>query len=567
MSTFLQKNKITLILGLFILIGIVFRFYNLNWGAPYYFHPDERNIASAITQLQFPNQMNPNFFAYGSLPIYIVYFSGIIYNYLLSAMVGHWSLDIGHLGSVSFEQAIIGLRILSATLSVLLIPLFYLTGKKLKSEATGIVLAFFALTSIGFIQYSHFGTYEMFLTFFTALLFLLCLHYLSNPTKINLLYISIISGILISSKVTNLALLPIPIFIIFLHNDRSLKISHWKLIENWKLIMRNSVLSFCFLLFTFFIFFVTNPYTFLDFSSFHGSMTYESNVALGSEPVFYTGEFFNTIPVVFQAQHVFPFLLTPFLILFILPALGYVFVKAIKPWNKSYILLFIFLAITFIPQAFFFVKWTRYMVPTLPFFYCILAIFFIDALEYLQKKIPHTHYKQISKIGLGVGSFISLIYAFAFFMTVYVEPDTRVAADQFAKKHISTHAPIVSEVYDLGITSFNADFNNISLFNFYDLDNNSPESSPETLADKLKITDYIILPSQRILKVRLQQPEKFPNGNAFYTQLLDGKLGFQKIYETPCDIWCTITYAGNPVFSYEETANVFDRPEVLIFKK
>jgi len=75
----LLKNTIVLITVLMCL-GAFLRFYNLNWGAPFYFHPDERNIASSISQLRFPNQMNPNFFAYGSLPIYKIYSAGLIIN-------------------------------------------------------------------------------------------------------------------------------------------------------------------------------------------------------------------------------------------------------------------------------------------------------------------------------------------------------------------------------------------------------------------------------------------------------------------------------------------------------
>jgi hypothetical protein len=49
--------------------------------------------------------------------------------------------------------------------------------------------------------------------------------------------------------------------------------------------------------------------------------------------------------------------------------------------------------------------------------------------------------------------------------------------------------------------------------------------------------------------------------------LFTGNLGFHKIYETPCDIFCRITYLNDPIYSFEETANVFDRPTVFIFKK
>lgn len=75
----------------------------------------------------------------------------------------------------------------------------------------------------------------------------------------------------------------------------------------------------------------------------------------------------------------------------------------------------------------------------------------------------------------------------------------------------------------------------------------------------------MILPSQRLLKTRLLDKKDFPKAYVFYQNLRDAT-GYKKIYETPCDIFCTITYMGSPVFSYEETVNVFDRPTIMIFQ-
>ena len=103
-----------LLLTIIILLTVILRFYNLSWGAPYYFHPDERNIAASISQLKI-NDLNPRFFAYGSLPIYLVYAIGVIWN-------------------VGFEQAIIILRFLSAIAGVGTVLFIYLIAKKLIPE-------------------------------------------------------------------------------------------------------------------------------------------------------------------------------------------------------------------------------------------------------------------------------------------------------------------------------------------------------------------------------------------------------------------------------------------------
>ena len=199
------------------------------------------------------------------------------------------------------------------------------------------------------------------------------------------------------------------------------------------------------------------------------------------------------------------------------------------------------------------------MTPTLPFIYLIIAI----TLSYFLKK----KYQQFNKIIILTIVITNIIFALSYFITAFVRPDTRVAAYQFARRIIPSHSPIMSEVYDLGIVPFNPWFTNIALLNFYELDNHSLEISLTTLQTNLEKYEYIILPSQRILKTRIEKKEKFPLGNIFYEGLVNGKWGYKKIYESPCDLACKIAYLGNPIFGLEQTTNVFDRPTIMIFKK
>lgn len=503
---------------LLLVVGGILRFYNLNWGNPFYFHPDERNIASSIMQLNFPTQMNPHFFAYGSFPIYLIYFTGFIIN-LFSK-----SQDL-------FIQAIIISRFYSALLSLLLIPSIYFLGKKLGDSRVGTIAAIFCTFSVGLIQFAHFGTFEMWLTFLGVWFFYFSLDLLKQTTLKTILAIGIIFGLLVAVKISSLPLVVIPaiaILINFFSKKNSPKLLLYFLLPLVSLI----------------IFAIISPYVFLDFNSFKESINYESSVALGILPVFYTGEFFNSIPILFQFGRIYPFLINPILTIIFIPSLIYLIFKGIKTKNPKYLILATCYLTLFLPQAFLFAKWTRYMVPTLPFMYLIIVIF----LE-----------KLISKKVLSVIIFISIVFAGSYFSTVFLKQDTRIEASLWAKENISSSSSILSEVYDLGIVPFNSYFYNISLFNFYELDQEPNIILPES--------EYIILASQRILKTRLLNKEKFPMGNKLYENLLNGTLGYSKIYETPCDIFCKITYLGNPVFSFEETASVFDRPTVFIFKK
>lgn len=549
----LLKHRTAMILYLIIIIGAFLRFYNLDWGAPYYFHPDERNIASSVAQLHFPDQMHPHFFAYGALPIYIIYFTGILLHSVTQAP------PVFH---VPFETAIIISRFYSAFLSLLLIPLLFSLGKKLKDTTTGLIAAALTSLSIGLIQYAHFGTFEVWLTFFSVLLFATCLAFLKNHSLKIVIFLGIVSGILFAIKVSSLILFPLVLLTLFTPELRQLKNNgKAEYLHHFVRIIRNSCAV---LLLAGIIYCATNPFVILDPSGFLSSMRYESGVALGTIPVFYTGEFFTAPPLFFHMFSVYPFLLTPLLALFAgIGVIGLSYQSVKKKQTAIVLLLFFFYAL-FLTQTFLFVKWTRYVVPTLPFLYLILALFLTTfRVHAKQSRVKY----RLSLFCLILLLSITSIFTCAFLITAYVQPDTRLLAVSWARKNIPAQAEIASEVYDLGITPFNQYFPNITLVNTYDLDTNHDSFFQKNEQKKMLSKTYIILPSQRILKTRIRNPKQFPNSAKVYQMLISGTAGYKKVYETPCDIACKIAYLGNPVFHFEETATVFDRPTIFIFQK
>ncbi|MGC9332720.1 MAG: hypothetical protein ACP5JJ_01115, partial [Anaerolineae bacterium] len=70
------------LLGLILAVGAALRLYGLNWDQGHWLQPDERQIYFIALALDWPTSLaealspasplNPRFFAYGSLPIYLV---------------------------------------------------------------------------------------------------------------------------------------------------------------------------------------------------------------------------------------------------------------------------------------------------------------------------------------------------------------------------------------------------------------------------------------------------------------------------------------------------------------
>lgn len=550
-----RKSLITrLMLFLIIVIGASLRIYNLDWGSPFYFHPDERNIASSISQIYFPNQLNPNFFAYGSLPIYVNYKLGVIQNIIASITS---DIDIF---KVSFEQAIINGRIISTILSTGVIFLIYKITRLFVSPKWSLLSAFLTSLSIGLIQYAHFGTFETYLTFFSLLLLLCLLKFIQTKKFIYYLFTSIIVGMLCAIKVSSFILLPLPLLalvLIFKERNKTFILKKLR-----KLIFPLLLHSLVLILITIGIFIISNPFTFLDWVSFRNSMQYESAVALGTLPVFYTGSFANTIPGIFHLLNIYPFVLNPVIAVLFVPAVLYLFLYAVLKRQSEYLFIVVFLLFLLIPQLIFYVKWTRYIIPTLPVIYLCLVLSLHTVLNKSFLKLnTYIRYSLHLLLFLIISS--SFVWSLIFVNQVYVKPDTRVEAAQFLSDKFSSETPILSEVYDLGIIPFNYHFNNISLFNFYDLEHDPSLNS--RLEDIISENEILILPSQRIIKSRLENPETFPNGYEFYNSL-NNNPKYRLIYKTECDVWCKILYLGDPIYGIEDTINVFDRPTVIIYK-
>lgn len=550
MKKLLNPNNLLLSLFFVILFFSTFlRFYNLNWGAPFYFHPDERNIASSITRLDITSSMNPEFFAYGSLPIYTVYFLGILEN----AVKVFPEFKSTHF-NISFDQSIVILRSLSAVLSVLVVYIVFLLVKKELGIKYAVLSAGLLGFNVGLLQYSRFGTFEIWLTFLTLILFFFLYRYLNEKKLIQIIFVGIAFGFLLSVKVSSLIFLPLIIIIIFskiIMRKKEFKNvgNYFKLLFYLLIVILSSIA----------IFLLTSPFTLLDFESFRGSITYESSVALGTLEVFYTGGFKNTLPIIYQLLFVYPFILNPLNVLLIILSIPFLLKKIIEDKNKLLGLSIIFFLLIFLSQAFFYVKWIRYYIPTIPFAIIIIVFGIENFSSFFKKKAKHIFSWTVFSLTIATSIFFSLLY----FVTVQNKYDTRLEAYDFFKNNANSNSVIISEVFDLGIIPFNEKFNNITLFNFYELDDEwNKKTRQKELSELLARSDYLILPSQRIIRNRVLKPEDFPNGNNFYKSLKKHYL----IFSTPCDIFCKILYLGSPVFGVEETASVFDRPSVFIYR-
>jgi len=504
-----NKVKIFLLILFFVVITIFTRFSFLNWGNNYFFNPDENNMATSVAQMTITN-LNPNFFAYGQFPLFLTFFTTPKHD---------------------FSTIVLTMRFWSAIFSSLSILFFYFICLNIfKSKKISYLFSLLLIFTPGLIQSAHFGTTESILIFVFSTNIFLSLKYYQQQKKQYLLFAILVSAIGLASKITAIFfVLPIYfcLFLIYLKDKK--------------------ILNFIFTFFIFNLLFLLlsilfSPFSLIDFSNFKSTIFYESSVAIGNLDVFYTRQFKNSTPFIFQFINIFPY--TNGIFVFFFSFIGFLFfLKSyfLNPKSKLNLILIPCL-IYFVYNGQLFVKWSRFMSPLFfigPFF-CL----------YLFQKIK-------SRI-IITALIILMISPGLYFFTRYFSPDIRVVASDWIKSNINQESFVLSEsgnVVNLPVLYSNLKVNN---FNFYQLDT-SPNNLNK-LIDSLTSSDYIFVPSRRVFKN--QNNSNYPLSQSYYQNLFSGGIGFTQIkkFDKKTDLFLNSENA-------EETWSVFDHPTIRIYKK
>jgi hypothetical protein len=529
---FIKKYQDIFFLTAITVIGAFLRFYNLNWDNGNFFHPDERNIANAVSQIKFFSQLNPNFFAYGGFLIYLYRATGDLLNFLTHDTA--WVYDWGHIN-------IIG-RFYSALFSTLTIPFIFILSKNIFNKYVAVISSLLTTFCVSFIQTSHFSITENFLILASILICYLSSKLLQTRKFKYCILCGVFLGIAVATKTTALSLVIFPL------TSHALVITKYP----YKFLKRVGILM-AFLLISFIAFTTFSPYTFLKWDKFMESMRYESGVALGTFPVPYTLQFIHTIPYLFQIKNFLwqigpiSYLLIPSVILFIL--------ATFKTKNHKFILFLSFSLIYFLYVGYWHTKFIRFILPTLPFIIILISYF----LYVIQKRM-----KILGKLLVIASIFFTIVWSLAFF-SIYTKEQTRITASKWIYQNIPAGSKILGEHWDDGlpltIKNNIPNIYNIEQLKIYDEDN---QNKIIYYAEKLSQADYIVINSRRLYGTLINLPEEYPITSKYYKLLFSDKLGYQKVAEFFS--YPKILDLSINDDSSEETFQVYDHPKVLIFK-
>src|SRR4029077_20741175 len=120
-----SRNRSWLVILFFFAVAV--RLYRVDWDQHHFFHPDERAIGFAVDRLSFsPLQLNPHFFAYGSLTLYVI--KGA------TALLGNL-----HQSLRGYDASIFAGREISALLGALTAVLLAALGGRLYGRRVGLL--------------------------------------------------------------------------------------------------------------------------------------------------------------------------------------------------------------------------------------------------------------------------------------------------------------------------------------------------------------------------------------------------------------------------------------------
>ena len=524
-----------------VLFAAVARLVHMDWDQNHHFHPDERAVVSAVQKLSFrPFRWNPDWFNYGSLPIYLTKITSS-----LAALADPQA--------ASYDGLILQGRYVSAVIGALTVLVLILLGTRLYDQTVGLVAGALLAACALHIQYSRFLAVDVPLTFFV----LLALYALVGVSRDGRATQFVIAGLCIGfAAATKFSAMPLflPLAVVGVHRylveRRFLSVT-----AKLALAALAAVAGFA----------LGEPYGLIDFAKFYRDVFEQSTMVRNAGVYPYTTQYMHTPKYVYD--------LSQLVLWGMAPALGVVAVwasatRVAVAWRERRAAEWVLLAWVipfFLITGWFEVKFPRYLLPIYP-------LMILWAAEWLVRK-----YRGGSLLGRAalpvvlVGTFAA---AFAF-MSIYTRPHTVVTASEWFYRHVPPGSRVLSQNWDegfpFGLPGFNLGAYRMTEFGYYERPDNSAKM--QKLSQDLANNDFIVFQTKRLYGAVTRAPECdpkhpdkpcYPLTSKYFYELFSGDLGYTLIQEI----------ASRPsLFGFQipdeiadESLSVYDHPKVLIFQ-
>ncbi len=529
-------------------------------------HPDERAVVLFTNELSFPTSVsqfldkdsswNPHFFAYGSLPLYLLYWTGKAFSLIRPE---YFSYDY---------LTLIG-RCLSLIADLGTLALVFYIGKKLWGEKVGLLASFFYGTAVLPIQLSRFYAVDTLLTFFITLTLYLLIRLYKKPSLKIALAIGASLACAFATKISATVLLTsflatiiLDFALLFIKQPHrpSIWAQHIPAYIK-KLLYYFSATGTV----TILLFFILQPYVALDFQEFVQQTLAQAAMTRDAFTFPYTLQYVGKIPYLYDLTQIFFIGMGPFLATICFAGIIYRIVALARrramDFSRQELILLLFFMVYFFIVGKFAIGFVRYMLPLYP----ILALFGALLCSQIFRKVYSG-----KRLLIGITLIAILLWPLSF-MTIYAKPFTRFEASLWIMKNIPPQSTLAIEHWDDSLPIFNAGAYKYETLPLYEADT---PAKWDSINLSLQRSDYIILASNRLYTPlrKLTTCSKLPPGKCYvqtaqyYNDLFAEKLGYKKVAEFTSFAHIPFTTIEFNDQNFDESFSVYDHPVVTIFK-
>ena len=547
--TITHKLATRLAMVLILALALFLRLYNISWDNGYLFHPDERQILVVTEGISFPwppdaslllspqSPLNPHFFAYGSLPIY-----------LLRACASLAGLFNPALATLNDSSYIVG-RVLSALFDLGSIYLLYRLGRKLYDPWVGVLAAALLALTVLHIQLSHFYAVDTVLAFLVLLTVTLAAGLAQRPTARRGLGVGVAWGMALATKVSAAPLF-VPIALAWLLGTWA---AQGKGEGGGKAIraIQGMMITGLAALVTFVAF---EPYALLDVVTFVVDVAHEGAMVRGVADVPYTRQFIGTLPYLYPIQQAItwsmgiPLGLAGFGagIAALVQGLAVLLkgrwqrARQVTPggalwmplsWSITYFAL----------TGSFHTKFLRYMLPIIPFLVLWAAWALLAAVRLTRRSYSNVRASRIAHFALRIVSHAALIvvllgtglYALAY-LNIYAQTHPWIQATAWICQNLPRPSRILGEHWDdpLPLLQATGDLRCYRQHEVTEFAAYGPDDTRKLgeLLRALEDNDYIILSSNRLYNAIPRLPRRYPLTSRYYQLLMGERLGYDLVY-------------------------------------
>jgi hypothetical protein len=615
------------VLALLLLVAAVLRTYGLDWDRGHYFHPDERQILVVASGLSWPRDplsllspsspLNPHFFAYGSLPIYLLR--------ALSVLATRWDWAVAN------NSTLLG-RLLSAFFDTLTVLATYLLGRKVFGRRVGLLGALCVTFTVLHIQLAHFYTVDTLLTTLILLAVNRAVDVARRGRPRDGACLGVLLGMALATKVSVLPLVAVAA-VAWLAFAWPVGSQHRGIRSTERPALRTSLRSLVStldprpalrvlwvkarsgVLLTFGLaalcFALLEPYAWIDAYSFVVGVGQEIAMAQGWYDFPYTRQYAGTWPYLYQTRQLVLFAMGVPLGLLGLAGLLWLFGRVWRRPRREGVVLLTWPALYALLQGAAYAKFIRYLLPLLPFLCLAGAAMWVSVwdaagqgdqarrgrVSALSMRCSEAWKRAFRWLWLALLLVVvasTVFYALAF-LNVYRQPHPWLQATSWLCEHAPAGSTVLTEYWDDPLPLGGAvEFGGCPLpytFATVDFHTLDTERRLGELLDALESSDFVVLSSQRLYGSLLRSPQYFPLATRYYQQLFGGHLGFELVAAPAVyPQWAGLTLLDDPraglplptprlltasrprgwvidLGQADESFSVYDHPQPLIFAR